>query len=78
MLGDLREQSYVIRCSNAFNTQDVFREYVTQVLAPCLRASADSPVVVLTDGHQSLIDLHALECTKSSLNGGLPVANSSC
>ena len=47
VLGDLRERGYVIRCSKAFNTQDGFRECVTQVLVPCLNASAACPVVVL-------------------------------
>ena len=65
LLGDLREHGYVIRCSKAFNTQDGFREYVTQVLVPCLNASAARTVVVLTDGHRSRIDLQALEYARN-------------
>ena len=60
VMGNLGEHGYAIRVPKAFNTHDGFREYMKSVLIPCLRPTAARPVLVLTDGHRSRVDLEAI------------------
>ena len=50
--GNLEEHGYAIRVAKAFNTHDRFREYMKRVLIPCLRKTAQRPVLVLTYGRR--------------------------
>ena len=61
IVDNLGEHGYDVRVPKAFNTYDGFREYVKKVLLPCMNATAEHPVMVLTDGHRSRIDLEAVE-----------------
>ena len=60
VMGNLGEHGYAIRVPKAFNTHDGFREYMKSVLIPCLRPTAARPVLALTDGHRSRVDLEAI------------------
>ena len=47
-----------------FNTHVMVRRYVKEVRVPCTGASPGKPVVVLTDGHKSQVDLESLQYAK--------------
>ena len=60
VLGNLGEHGYAIRVPKAFNTHDGFQEYMKSVLIPCLCPTAERPVLILTVGHRSRVDLEAI------------------